>query len=177
LFTVVLQTSVPPTSLMADARRVLQQVTPEMAPQFRTIDDVVDASVAGRRFALGLTAAFAATAMLVAILGVYGVLSYLVTQRRHEFGVRIALGARWTDIEWLVLREAGRLIVLGLAIGTGLALASKQVLAGVLFGIRATDPLTYVAMGGLLALVAFIACQAPAIRAASVDPLVALRSE
>lgn len=176
-FTFVLQTTVPPTSLVADARQVIQEVRPEMAPRFRAIDQVVGASVAGRRFALGLTAAFAAAAMLVAILGVYGVLSYLVTQRSHEFGVRIALGARWGDIERLVLGEAGRLIVLGLAIGTSLSLAGKRVLEGLLFGIRSTDPATYLGMGALLALVAFLACQVPAIRATRVDPVRTLRAE
>lgn len=176
-FTFVLQTIVPPTSLVADARRLIQEVSPEAAPRFRAIDELVGASVAGRRFALGLTAAFAAAAMLVAMLGVYGVLSYLVAQRSHEFGVRIALGARWADIERLVLGEAGRLIVLGLVIGISLALAGKRVLEGLLFGIRSTDPVTYLGMGALLALVALLACQVPAIRAARVDPVRTLRAE
>jgi predicted permease len=176
-FTFVLQTTLPPTSLVADARRLIQELSPEAAPRFRAINEVVDASVAGRRITLTLTAAFAAAAMLVAILGVYGVLSYLVTQRTQEFGVRIALGARWLDIERLVLTEAGRLIVLGMVIGTSLSLAGKRVLEGLLFGIRSTDPVTYVGMGALLAVVAFLACQLPAIRAARVDPLRTLRAE
>jgi hypothetical protein len=176
-FTFVLQATVPPTSIVADARRLIQEASPHTAPRFRAIDEVVTASVAGRRFALGLTAAFAAAAVLVALLGVYGVLSYLVTERRHEFGVRIALGARWTDIERLVLGEAGRLIVLGLVIGTTLALAGKRVLEGMLFGIQSSDPATYVGMGALLAVVAFLACQVPAIRAARVDPVRTLRVE
>jgi putative ABC transport system permease protein len=176
-FTFVLQTTLPPTSLVTDARRLIQELSPEAAPRFRAIEEVVDASVAGRRLTLGLTVAFAAAAMLVATLGVYGVLSYLVTQRTQEFGVRIALGARWLDIERLVLLEAGRLIVLGLVIGTSLALAGKRVLEGMLFGIQSTDPATYLGMGGLLAVVAFLACQLPAIRAARVDPLRILKAE
>jgi ABC-type antimicrobial peptide transport system permease subunit len=124
-----------------------------------------------------LTSAFAAAALLVGVLGVYGVLSDLVTQRSHEFGVRIALGARWTDIERLVLREAGQLIVLGLAIGTVAAFGAKRVLEGLLFGIRPTDPVTYVGMGAMLAFVALVACQLPAIRAARVDPVRTLRAE
>ncbi len=176
-FTLVLQTTVRPSSLVADARPVIQELSPEVAPQFRAIDEVVGASVAGRRFALGLTVGFAGAAMLVAILGLYGVLSYLVTQRSQEFGVRIALGAQWTDIQRLVLGEAGRLVVLGLAIGIGLALAGKRVLEGMLFGIRSTDPATYLGVGALLAVVAFLACQAPAIRAARVDPVRTLRAE
>jgi putative ABC transport system permease protein len=176
-FTFVIQATVPPTSLIADARRVIQEISPDTAPRFLAIDEVVATSVAGRRFTLGLTAAFAAAALLVAVLGVYGVLSYLVTQRSHEFGVRIALGARWADIERLVLREAGRLIVLGLAIGTILTFAAKRVLEGMLFGIRSTDPATYISMGALLALVALLACQLPAIRAARVDPVRTLRAD
>jgi predicted permease len=176
-FTFVLQTTLPPTSLVADERRIVQEVSPEAAPRFRAIDEVVDASVAGRRTTLGLTVAFAAAAMLVAILGVYGVLSYLVTQRTQEFGVRIALGARWLDIERLVLTEAGRLIFLGMVMGIALTLAGKRVLEGMLFGIRSTDPVTYLGMGALLAAVAFLACQVPAIRAARVDPLRTLRAE
>src|SRR4029450_841734 len=107
--------------------------------------------------------------MLVAILGVYGVLSYLVTQRSHEFGVRVALGAQWTDMQRLVRGEGGRLVVLGLAIGIGLTLAGKRALEGMLFGIGSTDPATYLGVSALLAVVAFLACQAPAIRATGLD--------
>jgi putative ABC transport system permease protein len=176
-FTVVLQTTVAPASLVADARRIIQSLNPDVAPQFRAIEEVVEASVAGRRFALGLTASFAAAAMLVAILGVYGVLSYLVTQRSQEFGLRIALGAQWIDIQRLVLGEAGRLIAAGLVAGVGLTLAAKRVLAGMLFGIQPTDPATYLGVSALLAIVAVLACQAPAIRAARVDPVRTLRAE
>jgi putative ABC transport system permease protein len=168
---------VPPSSLVADARRVIQELSPEVAPQFRAIDEVVGASVAGRRFALGLTVGFAGAAMLVAILGVYGVLSYLVTQRSQEFGVRIALGAQWTNIQRLVLGEAGRLVVLGLASGIGLTLTGKRVLEGMLFGIESTDPTTYLGVSALIAVVAFLACQAPAIRATRLDPVRMLRAE
>jgi putative ABC transport system permease protein len=176
-FTMVLQTAVPPASVVADARRIIQGVSPDVAPEFRAIDDVVGGSVAGRRFALVLTAAFAAAAMLMAVLGVYGVLSYLVVQRTQEFGVRIVLGAQWTDIQRVVLREAARLVVLGLAIGIGMTLAGKRVLEGMLFGIESTDMATYVGVSALLAGVAFLACQAPAIRAARVDPIRMLRAE
>ncbi len=173
----MVRTTVPPTSLFADTRRLVQEVNPEAVPRFRTIADVIEASVAGRRFALGLTTAFALAAMLVAFLGVYGLLSYLVTQRGQEFGVRIALGARWTDIDRLELGEASRLIVFGLGIGTALALAGQRVLEGLLFGIRPTDPATYLGMAALLALVALLGSQVPAVRAARVDPVRTLRAE
>jgi predicted permease len=176
-FTLALQTTLPPTSLIADARRLIQEVSPDAAPRFRAIDEVVADTVAGRRFTLGLTVAFAGAALLVAILGVYGVLSYLVMQRMAEFGVRIALGAGWRDIQRLVLAEAARLIVFGIVMGAALALAGKRVLEGLLFGIRSTDPATYLAMSVLLAFVALLACQIPALRAARVDPLRALRAE
>lgn len=176
-FTVVLQSSLPPSSLVADARRIIQDVSPDVAPQFRAIDEIVGASVAGRRVALIVTVAFAGAALLVAVLGVYGVLSYLVTQRSQEFGVRIALGAQWSDIQRLVLGEAGRLVVAGLGMGIGLTLAGKRVLEGMLFGITSTDPATYLGVSALLAVVAFVACQAPAIRAARLDPVQTLRAE
>jgi ABC-type antimicrobial peptide transport system permease subunit len=116
-------------------------------------------------------------AMLVAILGVYGALSYLVTQRTQEFGVRIALGAEWQDIQRLVLGEAGRLILVGQAIGLALTFAGKRALEGMLFGIQFTDPTTYLGVTVLVAVVAFLACQVPAIRAARVNPLRAIRAE
>jgi ABC-type antimicrobial peptide transport system permease subunit len=91
--------------------------------------------------------------------------------------VRIALGAQWKDIQRLVLGEAGLLVITGLAIGIGLTLAGKRILEGMLFGVRSTDPLTYLAVSGLLALIAFLACQIPAARAARINPLRTLRAE
>lgn len=176
-FTAVLQTSVPPSSLVAEARQILRELNPELAPHFRAIEDVVGATVAGRRFTLALMAGFAGAAMLVAVLGLYGVLSYLVTQRGQEFGVRIALGAQWTDIQRMVLGEAGVLVLIGLTIGIGLTLVAKRLLEGMLFGVRPTDPLTYLVVSALLATIAFIACQVPAIRAARINPLRALRAD
>jgi len=96
---------------------------------------------------------------------------------KKEFGVRIALGAGWQDIQRLVLVEAGRLIGFGIVIGAALAFAGKRVLEGLLFGIRPTDPMTYVGMSAVLAVVALLACQIPAVRAARIDPLRALRAE
>jgi putative ABC transport system permease protein len=101
-------------------------------------------------------------------------LSYLVAQRSREFGVRMALGARWSDVQRLVLGEAARLVVVGLALGVGVALAMSRVLNGMLFGIKSTDPATYLSVASVLALAA---CEVPALRATRVDPVRALRAE
>jgi ABC-type antimicrobial peptide transport system permease subunit len=115
--------------------------------------------------------------MLVAVLGVYGVLSYLVAQRSREFGVRIALGAQRSDVQRLVLGEAARLVFVGLALGVGAALAMSRVLDGMLFGIKSTDPTTYLTVVAALALSALAACEVPAIRATRVDPVQSIREE
>jgi hypothetical protein len=176
-FSVVLQTTVDPTLVAADARRVIQDISPEVPPRFRTVNEVVAASVANRRLTFVLTMSFAVAALLVAVLGIYGVLSYLVAQRSQEFGVRIALGAKRSDVQRLVLGEAARLVFMGLALGVGAALALSRVLNGMLFGIEPTDPATYVAVTLLLAAAALAACAVPAIRATQVDPAQALRAE
>lgn len=176
-FTVVLRTSIEPTSLVADARRVISEIAPAVPPRFRTATQVVGASTAARRLTFALTGSFAAAAMLLAVLGVYGVLSYLVTQRRHEFGIRLALGARPSQVRGMVLGEAMRLVGIGLALGVGAAVTVRRVLDGMLFGIASTDPVTYVAVTLGLALAGVAASQLPAIRATRVDPMTVLRAE
>ena len=176
-FTVVLRTAGDPTRVVADARQVIHEISPSVPPRFRTINDMVAASVASRRLTLILTLCFAGAAMLVAILGIYGVLSYVVAQRRREFGVRIALGAQWSDVQRLVLGEAGRLLLVGMALGVGAALALSRLLNGVLFGIKSTDPMTYAIVATILALASLAACEVPALRATRVDPAQALRAE
>jgi len=173
-FNVVLQTSVDPATVIPAARQILKEMAPDMAPRFRTVREAIDASTASRRFTLGLTSFFAGSAMLLALLGVYGVLSYLVEQRRQEFGVRMALGARPSDVRRLVMSEAAWLIVIGLGLGVGGSLALSRVLDGVLFGITATDVVTYVSVTTLLGLAALVAGQLPAIRATRVNPVTTL---
>ncbi|HWW82118.1 MAG TPA: FtsX-like permease family protein [Vicinamibacterales bacterium] len=124
-----------------------------------------------------MTTTFAVAAVLLAMLGVYGVLSYLITQRNRELGVRIALGATRFDVQQLVLGDAARLVGVGLILGVGAASGSGRLLKGMLFGITATDPTTYLTVVCAIGVTAFVACEIPALRATRMDPVQALRSE
>ena len=176
-FTIVLRTSVDPASVVPIARRVLAELAPDMPPRFRTVREAIDATTVSRRFTLGLTGFFAAAAVLLALLGVYGVLSYLVEQRRHEFGVRMALGARPRDVGGLVMREAARLVALGVTIGVGASLLLTRGLKGMLFGVPPTDALTYVVVIAALGVCGLVAGQIPAAAATRVSPMRALHDE
>ena len=143
----------------------------------RTMDQLLYESVAGSRFRAVLFGVFAALALVLAMIGIYGVMAYSVSQRTHEIGIRIALGAHRMSILRTILREGSRLALLGLAIGFFLALALSRTLAGLLFGVQATDPVTFVTVAALLLGVALAACYVPARRAMRVDPMVALRYE
>jgi predicted permease len=173
-FNVVLQTSVDSALVIPAARRILSEMAPDMPPRFRTVREAIDASIASRRFTLGLTGVFAGAAMLLALLGVYGVLSYLVEQRRQEFGVRMALGARPSDVGRLVMKEAAWLVVVGLTLGVAGSLVAARVLDKVLFGVASTDVATYVGVTLALGVAALVAGQLPAMRATRVDPVKAL---
>ena len=142
-----------------------------------TMDDLLAATAAERRFALILFETFGLVALVLAATGIYGVLSGSVTERTHEFGIRLALGAQRRDILRLVLRQGITLAALGIALGLIGASAATRVLQSLMFGIGLTDPVTFVAIPLLLALVALLACWFPARRATKVDPLVALRYE
>jgi putative ABC transport system permease protein len=143
----------------------------------RTMDEWVSRSTATPRYRTTLLGLFAALAMVLAATGIYGVMSYSVSQRTHEIGVRMALGARNGDVLRLVVSQGMLLVVVGLAIGLVAALGLTRLMESLLFGVTAKDPLTFVAVAGLLAVVAFIACYIPARRATKVDPLTALRYE
>jgi putative ABC transport system permease protein len=141
------------------------------------MQEVVDATVASRRLTFLVTALFAGAALLLAVLGVYGVLSYLVAQRHHEFGVRLALGAASVDLMRLVLRQAASLTVSGLALGLIASFAASRLVAGLLFGITPNDPLTYGGVAAAIGTAALVASQVPVFRATRVDPLVALKHD
>jgi putative ABC transport system permease protein len=141
------------------------------------MQEVIANSVQRRRFSMLLLTIFAAVAMLLAAIGLYGVMSYAVAQRTKEIGIRMALGARRPDVLALVVRQGMTLVLMGIAAGTLLSLGMTRLISGMLFGITATDPLTFAGVAVLLGTVAFFANYLPARRAASVDPMVALRYE
>jgi putative ABC transport system permease protein len=143
----------------------------------RSMDQLLDESISQQQLAMALLAGFALLALLLAAMGIYGVMSYAVTTRTHEIGVRMAMGARPTDVLRLVVGQGMTLALIGVAIGLSAALAMTRVMASLLFGVSSTDPLTFVVISLLLIAVAALACYLPARRAARVDPTVALRYE
>jgi putative ABC transport system permease protein len=142
-----------------------------------TMEEIIDQSLAGRRLNLVLLSLFAALAVVLAAVGIYGVMSYSVAQRTREMGLRMALGARRRSVLALVVWEAGALALAGLAAGILLSLAVTRVMASLLFGVGATDPLTLAAVSTGLALVSLAAAYVPGRRATRVDPMVALRAD
>jgi putative ABC transport system permease protein len=142
-----------------------------------TLEEVVSASVAQRRFQAALLLLFAGVALALAVVGVYGVISFAVAQRTPEIGVRLALGAQRHNILSLTMARALRPIVAGLAVGLAGALAASRLLASLLFEVKPSDPATFALAAAVLGAVALGACLIPALRAARVDPMVALRYE
>jgi putative ABC transport system permease protein len=141
------------------------------------METIVSASTSQARYMMWLFVAFAASALFLAAIGIYGVVSYSVTQRRHEIGLRAALGATRSGIFRLVLRQSLRLVLAGLGVGIAVSLALARIMTGFLYGVAVTDPMIFLAIGLLLLLTALLAGYFPARRAAAVDPMIALRNE
>jgi putative ABC transport system permease protein len=159
-------------------RRVVQgQNSQNIITRPQTMNEVIASSLARRRFSMTLLNAFAAVALLLASVGLYGVISYLAGQRTHELGVRIALGARRRDVLRLVVNHGLKMALGGIAIGLIAAFGLTRLMADMLYGVSATDPVTFAVIALALMAVATAACLVPAWRATKVDPLVALRHE
>jgi predicted permease len=176
--TLVVRTSMDPRSAASSIRRAIWSVDPQVAiPREETLKTLVRTSVAPRRYETTLGSLFALVAVLLAALGLYGVISYSVSQRTHEIGVRMALGAQKGDVLKMVIASGIKLALIGVAIAIALALALDRLLAGMLFGVKPDDPGTLVGVAIVLIVVALLACYIPARRATKVDPMVALRYE
>jgi putative ABC transport system permease protein len=141
------------------------------------MDETVSQSIASKRFTMLLLAVFAGLALLLASIGIYGVLSYLVGQRTQEIGVRMALGAERFHVLRMILTDGARMTLIGVGIGVVAALGLTQLMSKMLFGVKATDPPTFVVVALTLCAIALLACYIPARRAMKVDPMVALRYE
>ena len=173
-----LRTRADPASLTSAVLAQVHSLDPDLAvASIRTMTQVISSSVAGSRYNTILLGTFASLALLLAAIGVYGVLSYAVAQQKHEIGIRMALGAEKWDVLTMVVEQGMKVAAIGVGIGIVGALALTRLLSSLLYGVKPTDPLTFIAASLLLITVAVLACYIPARRATKVDPLVALREE
>jgi putative ABC transport system permease protein len=174
----IVKASVEPAGLVAAIRDEVKAVDKDQPlGNVRTLEALVAESVAPRRFSLLLVGVFACVALLLGAVGLYGVLSYVVTQRAREIGIRMALGAQRKNVLRLIISQGMRLALIGVAVGMFAAFALMRLMSSLLFGVSATDPLTFILIASMLLVVALVACYLPARRASKVDPLIALRHE
>jgi putative ABC transport system permease protein len=176
--TMVVRSRVDAGSLGASVRREVQAVDPAQ-PLFsvRTMQAVLEGTMSGRRLNMTLLGVLAALSLVLAVVGIYGVMSYNVTQHTREIGIRMALGAQQSDILKLVVGRGARLALAGVLIGLVVSLVLTRLMSGLLYGVSAADPATFGGIAALLFIVALIACYLPALRAIRIDPLIALRYE
>jgi predicted permease len=175
--TVVMRSAADPRAITTAARGILRDAAPDVPPRFRTFAQIYAASLGARRFNLTLVAVFAGTALALAVAGIYGVMSYTVTQRRQEIGVRTALGATPAQLFRIILGQGLTTTAIGIAIGIIAALGLTRMIESLLFGVTPTDPAALAAVIAVLAAVATFACYLPARRATHADPMAALRQE
>jgi predicted permease len=171
------KTDSEPRDLMSAMRDQVWRVDRQQPVQVTTMEDIRSDSLARRRFTLTLLGSFAGLALFLAMVGVYGVISYTVSQRTQEFGIRMAVGAQRRQVLSMVMRQGIKIAAIGLCLGIVCALALTRTLHSLLFDVSATDPLTFIGICGLLMLLATAACLVPAYRATRVDPMQALRYE
>jgi len=175
---ILVRTTTDPLSIVGAVRQAVASIDPNQPlGTVKTLEKFVDDSIAQRRLNMLLMGLFGGLAMLLSAVGIYGLLSYAVTQRTQEMGIRMALGARAGDVLKLVLRQGMTLALAGEAIGLIGAFVLTKLIRGLLFGVTPNDAMTFVIVAGVLGVVALLACYLPARRATKVDPLVALRYE
>jgi predicted permease len=174
----VVRTALPPARLASAVRAALKPIEPNLpASEFRTLQQIVDKSVSSRRFVVLLLAGFSAFALILASLGIYGVISYSVNQRTQEIGIRMALGASARDLQARIILQTLGLAAMGMLLGTVASWILARALSSLLFGVTSTDPVTFLGMLATLTAVAAIAGYLPARRASRIDPMAALRAE
>jgi len=175
---VVVRAAGNPLAIASAIRTTVGSIDPDEATSaFRTLGEIVSTSAAGDRFNAFLLGAFGGTALLLTAAGIFGVLSYVVTQRTREIGLRMALGAQRRNILGAIVGRGMFLVLIGIGIGLAAAFAFTRWMSSFLFAVKPTDALTFVAVSGLLATAGLLACYLPARRAMRVDPMVTLRSE
>jgi ABC-type lipoprotein release transport system permease subunit len=174
----VVRTDLAPVAVASSVRTALAPIAPNLAAnEWRTLQQLVDKAVSPRRFVVLLLAGFAGFALILASLGIYAVISYSVNQRRHEIGIRMALGASAVDLQRRILIETLKLATAGMALGLAASWGLGQAIQGLLFGVTPSDPATFAAAPLVLFIVAALAGYLPARRASRIDPIIALRAD
>jgi putative ABC transport system permease protein len=174
----VLRAAGDPSALSAAVRSEIRQLDPAVPVRgMRSMEQLVGTSVAPQRFNMSLLGLFAALGLVLAAVGIYGLIAYGVSQRTHEIGLRMALGAQASDVMKMVVGRGMALVMIGIVVGLGASYALTRLMKTLLFGVSATDPLTFTLIALSLGLIALMACWIPARRAAKVDPMIALRCE
>ncbi len=175
---IALRTARDPLGMAKTVRKAVSDIDKNVPVyQVQTLAQELSKSVAGRRFNLALLTVFAATAVLLAVIGIYGVIAYLVTQRTPEIGIRMALGATRLSILHMVVKQGMRLVLFGVLLGLLVATGFTRLMSHMLYGVKTGDPATFAIVAGAILISALLACIGPGLRAAWIDPIVALRNE